>query len=109
MIQTINVEIHLDNKYFPWTELEENNIKCWLKGNLFYNNKILQGPDIISLFSSLTFTSKSYADSLKDLVINFNGSFTFVIETPNMIIAVVDWIRSIPLFYHILRFNIYSF
>ncbi len=95
----MNAEIHLDNQYFPWSKFEGNNIKCWLKGNLFYNNNLLNGLKIISLFSSLPNTRRNYDDAVRDLFYKFNGSFALVIQTSTNVIAVVDWIRSIPLFF----------
>jgi asparagine synthase (glutamine-hydrolysing) len=95
----MNVEIYLENKFFPWNKTEENNIKCWMKGNVFYNDKTLQGSEIISLVSSLPNTSRDFNEALKDLLLNLNGSFAIVIETPDCIFCVVDRVRSIPLFY----------
>ena len=95
----MDVEIHLENHYFPWTETEGNNLKCWLKGDLFYKDTILEGPGILSLFSSLPSSSGIYHDALKDLLLGFNGTFALVIETRDSLLCVVDRIRSIPLFY----------
>lgn len=95
----MNSEIHLNNPYFPWTKTEDNNINCWLKGDLYLNNKILKGSDIISLFSKISTPSKNVDIALKDLLLQFNGSFAIVIETPENIFCIVDRVRSIPLFY----------
>ncbi len=95
----MDVEIHLENPYFPWIKTEGNNLKCWLKGDLFYNDTLLEGPGIISLFSSLPSSSEMHPEALKDLLLAFNGSFALVIETRDLLLCVVDRIRSIPLFY----------
>ena len=96
----MEAHIHLENPYFPWTITEGNNLKCWLKGDLLYKDTILEGPGIISLFSSLpSFSSGMYGEALNDLLRGFNGSFAFVIETREGLLCVVDRIRSIPLFY----------
>ena len=96
----MEAHIHLENPYFPWTITEGNNLKCWLKGDLLYKDTILEGPGIISLFSSLpSFSSGMYGEALIDLLRDFNGSFAFVIETREGLLCVVDRIRSIPLFY----------
>jgi len=97
----MNVDIYLGNTFFPWNKTENNNIKCWLKGDLFYNNKILNGSDVISLYSSISYDSKNINDILKDFLLGFNGSFALVIETTDNILCVVDRVRSIPLFYSI--------
>lgn len=95
----MNIEIHLENNYFPWIKTEVDDLKCWLKGDLFYNDKILQESEIISLFSSLLSTPKSYNGALKNLLLCFNGAFALVIETPNSILCITDRIRSSPIFY----------
>jgi asparagine synthase (glutamine-hydrolysing) len=95
----MDMEINLENFYFPWNKTERNNQICWKKGDLFYKGKILQGSEIISLFSSLPSSLSNNNDLLKELLLNFNGSFALVIETPNWILCIVDRIRSIPLFY----------
>ena len=95
----MEADIHLENPYFPWTKTEGDTIKCWLKGDLLYKDTILEGPAIISLFSSLPSSSGMYDDALKDLLFGFSGSFALVIETPDSLLCVVDRIRSIPLFY----------
>lgn len=95
----MNVEISLTNNYFPWTTTEGNNLKCWLKGDLFYNNTLLEGSGVLSLFSSLPSSPGMYYDALKDLLLSFNGSFALVIETPEYLLSIVDRLRSIPLFY----------
>jgi asparagine synthase (glutamine-hydrolysing) len=95
----MEVDIHLENPYFPWTKTEGNNLKCWLKGDLLYKDTILEGPGIISLFSSPPSSSGMYHDALRDLLLDFNGSFVLVIETRDILLCVVDRIRSIPLFY----------
>ena len=95
----MEVDIRLENPYFPWTKTEEKNGKCWLKGDLFYKDTHLEGPGIIPLFSSLPSSSEMYQDALNDLLLSFNGSFALVIETPDYLLCVVDRLRSIPLFY----------
>ena len=95
----MNVDIHLENSYFPWTKIDENNLKCWQRGDLYYKNNQLQVPETLSLFHSLTCHLKNYSNQLKDLFFHFNGSFSLVIETPDSILCVVDCNRSIPLFY----------
>ena len=95
----MEIDIHLENPYFPWTKTEGNNLKCWLKGDLLYKDTLLEGPGIISLFSSLPSSSGMNHDALKDLLVDFKGCFALVIETREGLLCVVDRIRSIPLFY----------
>ncbi len=95
----MEVEICLENPRFPWITVEENTLKCWLKGDLFQNDTLLDGPGIISLFSSLPSSSERYADALNDLLLSLNGSFALVIQAPDQLLCIVDRLRSIPLFY----------
>jgi asparagine synthase (glutamine-hydrolysing) len=98
-MEIMEIDIHLENPYFPWTKTEGNNLKCWLKGDLLYKDTLLEGPGIISLFSSLPSSSGMNHDALKDLLVDFKGCFALVIETREGLLCVVDRIRSIPLFY----------
>jgi len=95
----MKVKINLENPHFQWNITEINDIKCWTKGNIFYKNEIIKAPEIIKLISSLPNIDNRSNDAIKDLFFNFYGFFVLVIETPEMIITAVDWIRSIPLFY----------
>lgn len=97
----MEVEIHLKNPFFSWTQTEGNTLRCWLKGDLFYNSSLLDGPGIVSLFSSLPSSAALFHTALNDLLSDFNGSFALVVETRDVILCVVDRIRSIPLFYAI--------
>lgn len=94
----MEVAVCLNNTHFPWITTEGNNLKCWLKGDLFHNDTLLDGPGIISLMSSLP-RSPGYRAALNNLLLSFNGSFALVIEQPDDILCVVDRLRSIPLFY----------
>ncbi|MGB9176572.1 MAG: hypothetical protein WCB46_07550, partial [Methanoregula sp.] len=95
----MEVDICLDNPRFPWIIAEGKNLKCWLKGDLFLHDTLLDGPGILSLFSSLPFSSGKNTDALNDLTLGLNGSFALVIEAPDHVLCIVDRVRSIPLFY----------
>ena len=95
----MEVEIHLENPFFSWTQTEGNTQRCWLKGDLFYKGSLLEGPGILSLINSLPSSAALFHTALNDLFSDFNGSFALVVETRDSILCVVDRIRSIPLFY----------
>ena len=97
--EIIEIEIHLENLFFPWTKSEDSTLTCWLKGDLFYNNNLQQAPEVLSLIRALLDHSDNNNDTLSDLFLRFNGSFALVVQTPDDILCVVDRIRSIPLFY----------
>ena len=97
----MEVEIHLENPFFSWTQTEGNTQRCWLKGDLFYKGSLLEGPGILSLINSLPSSAALFHTALNDLFSDFNGSFALVVETRDSILCVVDRIRSIPLFYAI--------
>ena len=95
----MGVEIHLENNHFPWKNFEEKDCVCWVKGDLFYNEETLHGSAIFSLISTLRDSFTDDSEELINLLRAFNGSFAFVMKTPNSILCVVDRLRSIPLFY----------
>ncbi len=95
----MNIEMSFRNRYYPWTEIRANDITCWLKGTFFYENELLQGDDVVRLFSSVLEDSPIDHEALKTLLLALNGNFALAVETPRYIFCAVDRIRSIPLFY----------
>lgn len=95
----MKIELSFHNRYYPWTEISTDDVTCWLKGMLFYENKLLPSVDIIRLFSSVIEDSHIDYDSLKTLLLGLNGNFAFALETPRYVFCTVDHVRSVPLFY----------
>lgn len=92
-------ELIFQNPYYPWIEIHINDTACWLKGNLFHDNKTLREEDVIRLFSSFFMGEHIDHETLKNYLLELNGNFAFVLETSQYIFCTVDRVRSIPLFY----------
>lgn len=93
-------EIKLMNKHSPWREVKFNGNRYCLKGNVFFNNELLNPEKLVELLYPFIekegkVQEKEIADFLKDL----NGEFAIVAETEKQIFCAVDKLRSIPLYY----------
>ena len=95
----MDVKIHLRNDHFPWTMLGDGDLMCWVKGDIFYNDEILQENETLSLLSRLKHSYDLNKEEFTDLLRGINGSFAFVVKTSTTLLCVVDRIRSIPIFY----------
>ncbi len=87
-------DIHIENKFFPWQKIDSNDITIWVKGNIFYNNILLKQTEIIQIVEEILNKGK-----INDVLLNLNGSYALVIKTSEIIMSIVDRVRSIPLFY----------
>ena len=93
-------EIKLLNEYYPWKEVKLKGARCYLKGNIFFENKLLSPEKLAELISSLIWKENQDKEKeTRDLLEKLNGEFAFVAETKNTILCAVDKTRSIPLFY----------
>jgi len=70
----------------------EGNCVC-VRGYLFYNDKLYKGNALINLFQNLEF------NEIIDFCKKANGIFAFIKKDGNKLLAGVDRIRSIPIFY----------
>lgn len=95
----MKVEMSFHNRYYPWTEVNADGVRCWLKGTIFYENKLLQSEDTVRLISSALEGSLIDHEALKTLLLALNGNFALAMETSRYIFCTVDRVRSIPLFY----------
>ena len=87
--------VQLLNHHSPWTKVKSGQSTFWFKGNIFYNNKLLNSIEIVNILSSVVHDEDKIAESFSKL----NGEYAIVVETPDRIGAIVDRVRSIPLFY----------
>ncbi|HOV81915.1 MAG TPA: asparagine synthase-related protein [Methanothrix sp.] len=97
----MKVETHFHNYHYPWTEVNADDVMCWLKGTFFYENELLQGAEFFRLFSSALDDSRIDHEAMKGLLLAMNGNFALAIETPRYVFCTVDRVRSIPLFYSV--------
>ncbi|MHC1756143.1 MAG: asparagine synthase-related protein [Methanosarcina sp.] len=93
-------EIKLLNEYYPWKEVKFKGARCYLKGNIFFENKLLSPEKLAELVSLLTCKEdQGKKKETEDFLEKLNGEFALVAETKNTIFCAVDKTRSIPLFY----------
>jgi Asparagine synthase (glutamine-hydrolyzing) len=99
---TMKSEVSLLNKYSPWKKVELNGVTCHLKGNIFFDNKLLSPEEFAELLSPLI-CSENYNQKKENsnLFKELNGEFAIVAETESTVFCAVDKLRSIPLFYTI--------
>ena len=93
-------EIKLMNKYSPWKEVKFNGIRYYLKGNVFFNKKLLSPEELAEQLCPLIGKEDETQETeVGDLLKGLNGEFAIVVETGNRIFCAVDKLRSVPLFY----------
>lgn len=99
-------EIRLNNKYYPWKELKFNGITYYLKGNVFFDNKLLSPEKLAELMYPLVCKeNESEVKGIEDFLKQLNGEFAIIVETRDKIFCTPDRLRSIPLFYTITKDN----
>ena len=94
----MDVEIHLENKYYPWTTLEESDLAFWVNGDQKCQ-ALLRGSPILSVISSYFQSADNHNEALKTALLGLNGSFALVMRSADHVFCAVDRLRSIPLFY----------
>ncbi|MHB8102661.1 MAG: asparagine synthase C-terminal domain-containing protein [Methanosarcina sp.] len=93
-------EIKLMNKYCAWKEIKFNEVMYYLKGNVFFNNKLLSPEKLTELMTPLICREdESQEKELGEFFEGLNGEFAIVAETNSRIFCAVDKLRRIPLFY----------
>ena len=99
-VQERKAKINLMNKYCAWKEVQFNNVKYYLKGNVFFNNKIL-GQDKLAelIYPLICGEDESQEKGLREFLEELNGEFAIVVETKSRIFCAVDRLRRVPLFY----------
>jgi asparagine synthase (glutamine-hydrolysing) len=95
-------EVSLLNKHYTWKKIEFNGVTYHLKGNVFFNNRLLNPQEFVELISSLICKENhGQKKEIENLLKELNGEFAIVAETESTIFCAVDKLRSIPLFYTI--------
>ena len=80
----------LSNSGFEWVARDD----VFVKGYFFLNNTMYVGDSAAEYFSK----TENYGDFRKRIS-ELNGSFAVVVRTDGEVLAAVDRLRSIPLFY----------
>lgn len=86
----------LNNPFFPWEFSENGESRCWYKGTVFAGGVLLDGRETAALLLSAPWDDLNAVGALLE---SLNGEYAFVVETPDIIAAAVDRLRSIPLFF----------
>lgn len=95
-----NSQIYLKNsKGLSWVSDKDKQI--FVKGFAFQEKLLLRNEHLIDFFKELFFEKICFSDllPLEKNLLNLNGNFACVVHGSNFVFAVVDRIRSIPLFY----------
>ncbi|HDZ62714.1 MAG TPA: asparagine synthetase B family protein [Nitrospirae bacterium] len=101
----MDIKIINDKKY-SWHYKETGNVKVIATGSFWYNGKNYRDKKacnkLADIFSDNTFDVFSLMASeagLKAEILKLTGHFSFIIDLPGFVLAVVDKIRSYPVFY----------
>jgi asparagine synthase (glutamine-hydrolysing) len=98
----VKIEIYLCNEYYSWSQIKLNGVRYYLKGNVFYEDKLLSLEKLAELIYPLTYQeNENHEKELGDFLERLNGEFAIVADTKSRILCAVDKLRSIPLFYSI--------
>lgn len=99
------VQIHLDNPYAYWysTQLYERDYSLSMRGYAFIDEAYYSGETLVRYVSDHLerIPPEEHISVLKDLIPQLNGGWALVYETSGIVLAAVDRLRSIPLFYAI--------
>lgn len=97
-VEQVKMALHLvRNEGFVWEELTTESVTVWAKGFVFDAENILRdGKDLCQYFAR----AQNEPDFVT-LLLQANGSFAVIVHVHNseMMLAAVDRLRSMPLFY----------
>lgn len=95
------VNIHLENRYATtWRKHNAGQSQIWIRGTVFFEGRFCSGDNALAPFgiNAALLDDPNYND-LRILLNQFNGFFAVIIRNAQTVLASVDRIRSIPLFY----------
>ena len=95
--------IKLVNHYAPWGELlaVDGSYRLWMRGYVFIDEQYYSGEALVRYVSDCLnkASPEDRISTLKNLIPQLNGGWALVYETDSVVLAAVDRLRSIPLFY----------
>ena len=94
----MNVEIELCNSRYPWNHGTFGSCRCWWKGTIFFRNEMIGIERLVDLVISGRLHLEGHENELKYFLKSLNGSYAFILRSPDRTLCVVDRVRSIPLF-----------
>jgi len=101
MEQTKNISINLINEYAPWDKVVKEAYSLWMRGYAFIDEQYYSGDALVRYVSDCLdeAPTEERISILKDLIPQLNGAWALAYETDSVVLAAVDRLRSIPLFY----------
>lgn len=102
MEQKRNIFINLTNQYAPWDKtMLTGTYSLWMRGYAFIDEQYYSGEVLVRYVSDCLdeVPPEAHISILKDLIPQLNGGWALVYETDGVVLAAVDRLRSIPLFY----------
>ncbi len=107
-------EIIINDCKYAWHFEELNNTKIYVKGAFRYKGDYFISGNackkLAELFSFLSKGSSTYSPAnkdIKEIVLELNGQFSFIIDAKNYVLASVDKVQSYQIFYCYKDGNIY--
>jgi len=100
----VKIKVINDRRY-NWTNKKIENSNIFFKGIVWFNEKYYTGENacrkLSRIFNSkITSTASNQKETIRNLIKKFSGHFAFVIIEPEIVIAVVDKVRSYPIYYY---------
>lgn len=80
---------------------QNSGLKWWKDGTVYVKGYAWIGSKYYNASSLASYLSQKNRKTFLEIVKILNGSYAIIMDTPNYTIAVVDRIRSIPLFYSV--------
>lgn len=101
MAQKQAVNIKLENRYAAiWRKYEDRDNRIWVRGGVYTGNEFCRDTELPSLLSRIApLISDDTPDELHKFLSKLNGFFALVVQKGDTVLAAVDRVRSIPLFY----------
>lgn len=101
MEQKGRISIKFVNEYTTWDEVSRNSYSLRMRGYTFIDELYYSGDKLVRYISDHLeeVPAGERISVLKDLIPRLNGCWALVYEADNDVLAAVDRLRSIPLFY----------
>ena len=101
MEQKRRIFIKFVNEYTTWDEVMKHSYSLRMRGYAFVDEQYYSGDALVRYVSDHLeeVPTKERISILKDLIPRLNGCWALVYEADNDVLAAVDRLRSIPLFY----------
>jgi asparagine synthase (glutamine-hydrolysing) len=81
-----------------WHRVEKGDLRCFLRGNVFLDDRVSSPAEIAARLGELL-EDPLNRDDLRRVLLQMNGEYAVVLDTPDTGLLFADRVRSIPLFY----------